>query len=179
MCHFTYITAHSPSLPSFYLHHSSFSIPSIILPMSQLILHPFRHFTYATAHSPTLLSLFLLHRLFTYITWRAAHAAKPHNTSESCNELAWVQRRGDSHGSHPRETLPLPFPLTLSLIFRLAMHLHHSLPLLVHLPLLPLHHYLFILIHLPLPCHLPIPFTTLLPLSPPLPLPLHGWKTTK
>ena len=40
-CHFTYIIAHSPSLPSLYLHHSSFSNPSVASPMSQLILQPF------------------------------------------------------------------------------------------------------------------------------------------
>ena len=31
------------------------------------------HFTYVTAHSSTLLSLLLRHRIFTYVTWRAAH----------------------------------------------------------------------------------------------------------
>ena len=40
---------------------------------SQLILQPFRRLTYVTAHSQTLLSLLLRHRLFTYVTWRAAH----------------------------------------------------------------------------------------------------------
>ena len=59
--HFTYVTAHSPTLPSLVLRHSSFS-------------QPFRCFTYVTAHSPTLLSLLLRHRIFTYVTWRAAHA---------------------------------------------------------------------------------------------------------
>ena len=44
------------------------------LPTSQLILQPIRCFTYATDHSPTLLSLLLPHRIFTYVTWRAAHA---------------------------------------------------------------------------------------------------------
>ena len=54
-----YVTTHSPTLPSLYLRHSSFS--------------NFRYFTYVTAHSPTLLSLLIRHRLFTYVTWRAAH----------------------------------------------------------------------------------------------------------
>ena len=36
-------------------------------------IQPFRRFTYVTAHSPTLFSLLLRHRLFTYVTWRAAH----------------------------------------------------------------------------------------------------------
>ena len=71
---FIYVTAHSATLPSFHLRHSSFSNPSVALPTSQLILQPFRFFTYVTAHSPTLVSFLLRHRLFTYVTWRAAHA---------------------------------------------------------------------------------------------------------
>ena len=73
--HFTYVTAHSdsPSFPSLHLRHSSFSNPSLALPTSQLILQPFRCFTYVTAHSTTLLSPLLRHRIFTYVTWRAAH----------------------------------------------------------------------------------------------------------
>ena len=49
--HFTYITAHSPTLSSLYLHHSSF-------------LQPFRCFTYITAHSSILLLLLLRHSSF-------------------------------------------------------------------------------------------------------------------
>ena len=87
--HFTYATAYSPTFPSLYLRHSSFSNPSAALPTSQfilqpffrfsyvtssslnspgeqaeLILQPFRHFTYATAYSPTLPSLYLRHSSF-------------------------------------------------------------------------------------------------------------------
>ena len=72
---FTYITAHSPTFPSLQLRHSSFSNPSVALPRSRLILQTFRCFTYVTAYSPTLLSLHLRHRLFTYVTWRAAHVS--------------------------------------------------------------------------------------------------------
>ena len=59
-----YNRAHSPSFPSLHLRHSLFSNPSVALPMSQLILQPFRCFTYVTAHSPTLPSLYLHHRSF-------------------------------------------------------------------------------------------------------------------
>ena len=62
--HFTYVTAHSPTLPSLYLRHSSFSIPSVASPTSQLILQPFRRFTYVTTHSPTLPLLYLRHNSF-------------------------------------------------------------------------------------------------------------------
>ena len=72
---FTYVTAHSPTLPLLHLRHRSFSNSSFTSPTSQLILQPFRCFTYVTAHSPTLLSLLLRQRLFTYVTWRVAHDA--------------------------------------------------------------------------------------------------------
>ena len=45
--------AHSPTFPSLHLRHSSFSNPSVALPMPQLILQPFCCFIYITAHSPT------------------------------------------------------------------------------------------------------------------------------
>ena len=71
---FTYVTAHSPTLPLLHLRHSALSNPSVASPTSHLILQPFRCFTYVTAHSPTLISLLLRHRVFTYVTWRGAHA---------------------------------------------------------------------------------------------------------
>ena len=43
--HFTYVTAHSPTLPSFYLRDSSFSNSSVASPTSQLILQPFFRFS--------------------------------------------------------------------------------------------------------------------------------------
>ena len=58
---FTYVTAHSSTLPLVYLRYSSFSNPSVVLPTSQLILQPFRRFTSVTAHSPTLPLLYLRH----------------------------------------------------------------------------------------------------------------------
>ena len=48
----------------FHLRHNSFSNPSLALPMSQLIVQPFRCFTYVTAHSPTLLTLYVRHNSF-------------------------------------------------------------------------------------------------------------------
>ena len=66
----------TPSFPSLHLRHSSFSYPSVALPTSQLILQPFRCFPYVIPHSQCLLSLLLRHRLFTYVTWWAAHASK-------------------------------------------------------------------------------------------------------
>ena len=51
--HFTYITAHSPTLPLLYLHHSSFSNPSIASPTPQFILQPFFCFSCVTGSSLT------------------------------------------------------------------------------------------------------------------------------
>ena len=73
-------SAHSPSFTLLHLRHSSFSNPSVALHTSQLILQPFRCFTYVTAHSPTLLSL-LRHRIFTCVTWRAAHGLSSRTSS--------------------------------------------------------------------------------------------------
>ena len=50
--HFTYVTAHSPTIPSLYLRHSSFSNPSVASLTSQFIHQPFR-FTYVTGSSLT------------------------------------------------------------------------------------------------------------------------------
>ena len=72
---FTYVTAHSPTLSSHYLRHSSFSKPSVASPTSQLILQPFFRFSYVTGsssgeppmsrvHSPTFPSLHLSHSSF-------------------------------------------------------------------------------------------------------------------
>ena len=65
--HFTYVTAYSPTLPSLYLRHSSFSNPSVASSTSQLILQPFFRFSYVTGSSP-------------YVTWRAAHELHGSNT---------------------------------------------------------------------------------------------------
>ena len=75
--HFTFVTTHSPTLPSLYpvtadyptfsslyLRHNSFYNPSVTLPTSQLILQSFRRFTYVTTHSQTLPSLYLRHSSF-------------------------------------------------------------------------------------------------------------------
>ena len=49
--HFTYVTTHSPTLPSLYLRQSSFSNPSVAPPTSQFILQPFFRFSYDTSSS--------------------------------------------------------------------------------------------------------------------------------
>ena len=49
--YFTYVTTRSSNLPSLYLHHSSFSNPSITSPTSQFILQPFFHFFCITSSS--------------------------------------------------------------------------------------------------------------------------------
>ena len=61
---FFFSPAHSPTFPSLYLRHSSFSNLSVTLPTSQLILQPFRRFAYVIARSPTLPLLHLRHSSF-------------------------------------------------------------------------------------------------------------------
>ena len=100
--HLTYVTTHSPTLPSLYLRHSSFSNPSVALPTSQLvpqpfrcssfsnlsvtsptsqpIFQPFRRFTYVTAHSPTLSLHHIRHSSFSGVT-SSIHAF---NFNSSC-----------------------------------------------------------------------------------------------
>ena len=56
--HFTYVTTHSPTLPSLYLRHSSFPNPYVVSPTSQFILQP------CSAHSPSFPSLHLRHSSF-------------------------------------------------------------------------------------------------------------------
>ena len=84
--------AHSSTLPSLHPRHNSFSNPSVALPTSQIILQPLRCFTYITAHSPTLLSLLLRNRLFSYVTWGAAHGLQRRRT----------YREGPFYSSLPR-----------------------------------------------------------------------------
>ena len=78
---FTYVSAHSPTLPSLHRRHSSFDKPFVTSPTSrslynpsvasapsQLILQPFHCFTYVTAHFPILPSLHLCHRSFSNLS---------------------------------------------------------------------------------------------------------------
>ena len=50
---FTYVTVHSPTLPSLYLCHSSFSNPTVASPTSQPILQSYFCFSYITGFSLT------------------------------------------------------------------------------------------------------------------------------
>ena len=65
---FTYVTAHSTTLPLLHLRHSSFFNSSFASLRQKLILQLFRHFTYVTAHSTALPLFHLCHRHFTYVT---------------------------------------------------------------------------------------------------------------
>ena len=73
--HFTYITAHSPTIPLLHLRHSSFSNPSVASPTSQFFLQTFRRISYVKPHSPftfvaittSQLTLQPFHR-FSYVT---------------------------------------------------------------------------------------------------------------
>ena len=97
---YSHSRANSPSFPSLQLCHSSFSNRSLALPTSQLILQPFRCFTYVEAHSPTLLSLLLRHRIFTYVTWRAAHVQELPGSIPGYTLEILLEVQGLERGSH-------------------------------------------------------------------------------
>ena len=69
--------------------HSSFFNPCVALPTSQLILQP-------------LLSLPLHHRLFTYITWRAAHAGLFSTLIDIFNDDHILHLRSDTVAANRR-----------------------------------------------------------------------------
>ena len=83
--HFTYVVALSPTLPSLYLCHSSFSNSSVASPMSQLIVQPFFLFSYVTGSSLTSpgeppmvrLKKFTLQRSFDYFKGLMSSAHSP------------------------------------------------------------------------------------------------------
>ena len=102
--HFTYVTAHSPTLLSLYLHHNSLSNPSVALPTSQIILQSFCCFTYVTAHSRAhSLTLPLLHlrqisfsnHSFASPTSQAFHLI--HLASRPCDKGQLVARMPADH----------------------------------------------------------------------------------
>ena len=111
---FTYVTAHSATIPSLYLRQSSISNPSVeqssfsnlsvTSPTTQLILQPFCCFTYIIAHSPTLLSLLQHHKLFTYGTWRAAHESRAPDNHTATDKT--VRNTKDTTKSHERNPRP-------------------------------------------------------------------------
>ena len=79
-CRFTYVTTHSPTLPSLYLRHSSFSNPSVASPPSKFILQPFFRFSYVTSSSlnspgePPMIHLSL------------------HSITHKCSPITWVEK---------------------------------------------------------------------------------------
>ena len=85
---FTYVTAHSPTLPSLYLRHNSFSNPSVASPTSQVILQPIFRLSYVTGFSgtspgeppmlrgPILVAFYDTHRL----RWGYSVSRPPHGT---------------------------------------------------------------------------------------------------
>ena len=56
----TMSSAHSPTFPSLHLRHNSFSNPYVAIPMSQLILQPFRCFSFSNLSVTSPTSRFIL-----------------------------------------------------------------------------------------------------------------------
>ena len=99
--------------------------------MSQLILQPFHCIIYVTAHSPILLSLLLHQRLFTYVTWRAAHDTNCSLTSLNYSRYHHYRSFSNLSITLPTSQLILqPFQhftyITAHSPTLLSLHLHHS-----------------------------------------------------
>ena len=91
---FTYVIAHSPTLPSLYLQFilqplCSFSKLSVASLTSQLILQPFRCFTYITAHSPTLPLLHLHHSSFSNPSFASPSQALHLHHLRAAHDVGW------------------------------------------------------------------------------------------
>ena len=97
-CCFTYITAHSPTLPSLYVGHSSFSKPSIASPTSQIILQSFFRFSYVTGSSltspgePPMTNTAVLRISFLYGTNAPQNNSMDNDMPKICSK-AWFQTR--------------------------------------------------------------------------------------
>ena len=86
--HFSYVTAHSPTLPSIYLRHSLFSNPPVASPTSQLILQPFFRFSYVTGSSLTSPGDPHMSSRFQYLT--SHHTANPGRLTVFFFNDVWV-----------------------------------------------------------------------------------------
>ena len=125
---FTYVAAHSPTLPSLYLRRSSFSNLSVTSPKSQLILQHFRRFTYVAAHSRTLPFLHLRHSSFSNhsFTSLTSHALDlRHLASRPCNRHRDLRTKGNKLiGSSLRFIRHFCLCLLFSLIFKILIYFH-------------------------------------------------------
>ena len=101
---FTYVTAHSTSLPLLHLRRGSFSNPSAALPTSQLSLQSFRCFTYVIGTSHTspgephmpLWWCLLCSWWFCYLQW-----LRPAGLYERCKLALELKRLKTPELSHP------------------------------------------------------------------------------
>ena len=105
---FTYVTAHSPTLPLLHLRHSSFSNPSFASPKSQALYLGLLYVTWRAAHAPTV-----------YYMWNA-HFTK-HIQEREVGPFTYTQFL--SHSAQ-REIFPLCFHISTLL----HHHYHNVLP---------------------------------------------------
>ena len=142
---YSHSIAHSRSFPSLRLRHSSFSIPSVAFPRSQLILQSFRCFTYVTDHSPTFLSLILkpfLH--FTYVTAHSPTLPSLYLRHSSSQTIPSLHLRHSSFSTFPSLYLrhsSFSNPSVASPMSQLILQpLRHFTYVTAHSPTLPLLH---------------------------------------
>ena len=147
--HFTYVTAHSPTLLLLYL---SFSNPSASLPISQLILQPFCSFTYVTwraAHDPLMMFKVYL-CIFCNVQWlrpaglyeRCKLALEPKRLKTPVIDETWARsyksnlKHHSNEWKHPGSCRPKkvrPTQCAVKFMFIVqydndGMMLHHAVP---------------------------------------------------
>ena len=108
---FTYVAAHSPTLPFLHLRRSSFSNPSVTSPTSQLIIQPF-----------------LKH--FTYVSWRASHDIFTLNFLFLGCDGCRIQHHplGDVGGTLPRARQGFVWGNNYLFVLYVQLRRHQSLP---------------------------------------------------
>ena len=121
-CHFAYITTHSPTLPLLYLHHSSFSNPSVASPMWQFILQPFFCFSYVTSSSlnspgkpPMFLTLKFVKKVFTIFQFMLSCIIL------TCKQVTLMELYFQAYGHYQEASLHLRHALELKPEFEPAL----------------------------------------------------------
>ena len=112
--HFTYVTAHSPTLPSLCLRHSSVSNRSVASPTSQFVLQPFFRFSYVTGSSLTLPGeLPMIHNIIDDFFYSWALLILQHSVTSPTSQLILQHFRRFAYVTAHSPTVPL-------------LHLRHS-----------------------------------------------------
>ena len=117
--HFTYVTAHSPTLPSLYLCHSSFSNEQSSFSNLSVTSH-------VTAHSPTLLSLYLRHSSFSNLSLTSPTSQALHLIHLDYMILLW-QTHSIDFSMFKEENHPIHFKYKTNTILQILVSVDATL----------------------------------------------------